>query len=329
MNRLLYLLLLATLPLAAQGRKALMGRVMWGNDAVANVYVINKKTGTETKTDAKGNFTLDAKAGDVLTVYSNKTEVRDFKINDFAFKDNPYVLSVKVIAYELDEVVINEQTVTSESLGLVPKNQKRYTPAERRLKTASEFKPSFMVGYMPGIVIPTDAIINAISGRTKMLKKAFNYAQHEEITPWLGKDTAAHYQFYPFHNFGHYEIARLDKNVKGKTTTDYYRKGIELVYQKGQKNAFNRGIPFIWCSNNLTASFAIQTYLYKQLSADTKYDALAQANFDWLFGCNPWGTSMVYGLPSWGDTPTDPHSAFTHIGKFPIDGGMVDGPVYG
>ncbi len=38
---------------------------------------------------------------------------------------------------------------------------------------------------------------------------------------------------------------------------------------------------------------------------------------------------MVYGLPSWGDTPTDPHSAFTHIGHYTIDGGLVDGPVYG
>ena len=37
---------------------------------------------------------------------------------------------------------------------------------------------------------------------------------------------------------------------------------------------------------------------------------------------------MVYGLPSWGDTPADPHSAFTHIGHYPIYGGMVDGPVY-
>jgi peptidoglycan/xylan/chitin deacetylase (PgdA/CDA1 family) len=37
---------------------------------------------------------------------------------------------------------------------------------------------------------------------------------------------------------------------------------------------------------------------------------------------------MVYGLPSWGDTPVDPHSAFTHIKHYPIDGGLVDGPVY-
>ena len=55
---------------------------------------------------------------------------------------------------------------------------------------------------------------------------------------------------------------------------------------------------------------------------------LEQACFDWMFGCNPWGTSMVYGLPSWGDTPTDPHSAFTHLKNYPIDGGLVDGPVY-
>ena len=37
---------------------------------------------------------------------------------------------------------------------------------------------------------------------------------------------------------------------------------------------------------------------------------------------------MVYGLPSWGDTPVDPHSAFTHLKNYRIDGGLVDGPVY-
>jgi len=37
---------------------------------------------------------------------------------------------------------------------------------------------------------------------------------------------------------------------------------------------------------------------------------------------------MVYGLPSGGDTPVDPHSAYTHLKNYPIDGGLVDGPVY-
>ena len=67
---------------------------------------------------------------------------------------------------------------------------------------------------------------------------------------------------------------------------------------------------------------------YQQLSGDNTFSELGQANIDWLFGCNPWGTSMVYGLPSWGDTPVDPHSAFTHLKNYPINGGLIDGPVY-
>ncbi len=178
------------------------------------------------------------------------------------------------------------------------------------------------------------------------LVNAVDWAKKEKITPWLGKDTASHYQWYPFINPGHYEIARQMKEKDQSPKAGYpkafinnfsankdsiigfYREGINAVWQKAKQNAFYRGIPFIWCSNNLTTSFAIQCYWYKQLSGNKEFEELEQANFDWLFGCNPWGTSMVYGLPSNGDTPVDPHSAFTHIGKFPIDGGLVDGPVY-
>src|SRR6476620_5941437 len=35
-----------------------------------------------------------------------------------------------------------------------------------------------------------------------------------------------------------------------------------------------------------------------------------------------------YGLTAAGDKPAYPHSAFTHLGHYPIDGGLVDGPVY-
>ena len=160
------------------------------------------------------------------------------------------------------------------------------------------------------------------------LLDAFRYGQAERITPWLGSDTAKHYQWYPFINIGHYELAKQLKDKKRDTIISYYKNGIELVWNKAKQNAFYRGIPFIWCSNNLTTSFAIQCYWYKQLTGDKTFDEFEQANFDWLFGCNPWGTSMVYGLPSWGDAPEDPHSAFTHLKNYPIDGGLVDGPVY-
>lgn len=160
------------------------------------------------------------------------------------------------------------------------------------------------------------------------LDSSFHYSQSEKITPWLFRDTANHYQYYPFINLGHYELAKQLKGKKKDTLINYYRQGIEMVWNRAKENAFYRGVPFIWCSNNLTTSFAIQCYWYEKLSGDKSFEELEQANFDWLFGCNPWGTSMVYGLPSWGDTPTDPHSAFTHLKNYPINGGLIDGPVY-
>ncbi|WP_202616926.1 glycoside hydrolase family 9 protein [Arcticibacter tournemirensis] len=173
------------------------------------------------------------------------------------------------------------------------------------------------------------AALYQLTNDKKYFNEGFQFVLKEKVTPWMGADTARHYQWYPFHNFGHYELARETTTKDGKDLTGFYKEGIQKVWKKGKENAFYRGIPFIWCSNNLTTSFAIQCFLYEKLSGDRSYRELEQANFDWLFGCNPWGTSMVYGLPSGGDTPADPHSSFTHLYKYPIDGALVDGPVYG
>lgn len=179
------------------------------------------------------------------------------------------------------------------------------------------------------------------------LMQALQYAKQEKLTPWLGADTAKHYQWYPFINLGHHELIQQLQSRKygpesgyskssianfwtnADTVLQYYKTGIEKVWQKAQHNAFYRGVPFIWCSNNLTVSFATQCYWYRTLSKDDSFNQLEQANIDWLLGCNPWGTSFVYGLPQNGDYPQDPHSAFTHLKNYPIDGGLVDGPVYG
>ena len=167
----------------------------------------------------------------------------------------------------------------------------------------------------------------SMTKKEKFAREALRFARQEKITPWMVSDTAAHYQWYPFINLGHYELAKGLKGQDREEIVSYYKQGIEQVNRRAEKNAFFRGVPFIWCSNNLTVSFAIQCLWYKELTGDAHFDELAQANFDWLFGANPWGTSMVYGLPAGGDTPVDPHSAFTFLGKHPIDGGLVDGPI--
>jgi hypothetical protein len=128
-------------------------------------------------------------------------------------------------------------------------------------------------------------------------------------------------------NIGNYELSKKLKEPQHDRLVNLYKVGIETIWERSKGNAFYRGIPFIWCSNNLTTAFALQCYWYRQMSGDNSFMELEQACFDWLFGLNPWGTSMVYGLPSGGDTPTDPHSAFTHLKNYAIDGGLVDGPV--
>ncbi|GAB4027207.1 glycoside hydrolase family 9 protein [Spirosoma koreense] len=161
------------------------------------------------------------------------------------------------------------------------------------------------------------------------LKTAFDFARAEPVTPWIRNDTARHYQWYPFVNVGHAELAKKLTGTRRAMVTDFYKSGIETIWARARQNAFYRGVPFVWCSNNLTTSFATQCFWYRQLTNDTHYLAFEQANFDWLFGCNPWGTSFVYGLPANADTPTDPHSSFTHLRNYPIDGALVDGPIRG
>jgi hypothetical protein len=171
MSRVLYIcLLLFSLSALSQDRKPFLGKVVSGEMVIEDIFVINKATGTETKTNNRGIFTLPVKVGDQLVVYGTKTNVREFTINNLSFKEQPYVVSVEIKGYELEEVVVEGSTVTSESLGLVPKDQKQYTPAERKLYTATE---------------GTDAIFNAISGRTKMLKKAAETEKKEGVIQTL------------------------------------------------------------------------------------------------------------------------------------------------
>lgn len=165
--------------------------------------------------------------------------------------------------------------------------------------------------------------------RKAYLEQAVRYGRLEPVTPWMGADSARHYQWYPFVNIGHYHLAvqNDDKRVR-KEFIRNMRSGLQRVRERAQGDAFLNGIPFIWCSNNLTVAFITQCRLYHELTGDDTFLEIETAMRDWLFGCNPWGTSMIVGYPKNGDTPADPHSAFTHLHQMPIIGGLVDGPIY-
>ncbi len=178
--------------------------------------------------------------------------------------------------------------------------------------------------YVDDMELAAAQLYQLNSSTPTYLNDAVNFGKAEPTTPWMGADTAKHYQWYPFVNLGHY---LLSKN--NPTFRQFMKDGIEKVKTRGQNNPFLNGIPFIWCSNNLTVGILTQLHLYRSLTKDRQYEELEAAMRDWLFGCNPWGTSMICGLPEGGDWPTDPHSSFTHLYQYRIDGGLVDGPIYG
>jgi endoglucanase len=161
----------------------------------------------------------------------------------------------------------------------------------------------------------------------KYLRDALEYASREPVTPWMGADTAKHYQWFPWHNNGHYEIWRNANAADRKIVAEYYRKGLEAVVKRAD-NGFRIGVPFIWCSNNLMASFATQAYLYRRMTGDSRFREYEQAALDWLFGTNPWGVSMVIGLPHDGVFARDPHSVVAKEMKIELTGALLDGPVY-
>ncbi|MDP4206619.1 MAG: glycoside hydrolase family 9 protein [Bacteroidota bacterium] len=167
-----------------------------------------------------------------------------------------------------------------------------------------------------------------VTGDKRYLRSAVNFGKQEPFTPWMGADTARHYQWYPFVNLGHFWLAKDKKQETSKEFILNLKEGIDRVAKRGNSNPFLYGVPNIWCSNNLVAAILTQCRLYHSLTGDKTYLEVEAAYRDWLLGCNPWGKCMIVGMPEWGDYPNYPHSAISKELGIRIDGGLVDGPVY-
>jgi endoglucanase len=166
-----------------------------------------------------------------------------------------------------------------------------------------------------------------VTREPRYLSDAKRYARLIGSTSWIGQERIGHYQFYPFVNVGHFELAPLVEPPLRKRLAGYYREGLEKAARRGASNPYTIGVPFIWCSNNLTVALATLGLLFERLSADGRYRVFTAAHRDWLFGRNPWGTSMFTGVPDNGVFPRYPHLIPPDLTGRPIRGGLVDGPV--
>lgn len=160
----------------------------------------------------------------------------------------------------------------------------------------------------------------------RYLEEAQRYAKLAASESWMGKQQTGHYQYYPFMNAGHFRLYPLVNRHFKMLLAGYYRDGIERCVSAADNNPYRSGVPFIWCSANLSVALATQCLLYERMTGDTRFHVFAAKQRDWLLGRNPWGYSFFTQIGS--VYPKDPHLMTMQLTRRPVRGGLVDGPVY-
>lgn len=143
------------------------------------IYVINLKTEKVVFTDENGNFTVKANVGDTLLFSGLQFKRKEVILSAEDFEKNPFDVHLVTMVNELNEVVIrNYSGINAASLGIIPFDQKKYSPAERKYATASSARLNPM-----GL----DPVLNLFSGRSAMLKKEMAIEKKESYIAMLEK----------------------------------------------------------------------------------------------------------------------------------------------
>ena len=146
------------------------GKVNADMSNLEGIYVINLKTENATITDKEGYFYIKAAVGDSLLLSSVQFKSVKKVITTQDVQSKLFFVKMSPIMNELKEVVIKRPSVSAESLGIIPYGQKKYTPAERKLATASSGRLN---------PLGLDPLLNYFSGRTAMLKKELEVEKKE------------------------------------------------------------------------------------------------------------------------------------------------------
>jgi len=190
MRRLFYFLIvcLSVKSVYAQDTIILEGRVL--NDTInkASLNVVNLSLKVGTITDADGRFTIKARLNDTINISAVQYESRQLIVNQTIFNRKRISLYLIPKITELDEVNISnvnlsgnlstdiENTkvnpvLSAKDLGIPINTAKPRTVEERRLYEA--------ISSSGGV--PINLILNAISGRLKMLR------HHVEVSKFAKK----------------------------------------------------------------------------------------------------------------------------------------------
>jgi len=148
--------------------KEIRGKITADSVAVDRITIVNIATEKVIVSDATGSFNIPVKEGDVLVFTAVNLEALRRKITKQDLLEEVIAVIMLPKSIILNEVIVNESSITAESLGIIPYGQKKYTPSERKLYTATSGG---------GI----DGLLNTISGRKAMLKKEIIVEKKEQL----------------------------------------------------------------------------------------------------------------------------------------------------
>jgi hypothetical protein len=232
---ILFFLLLAQIILAQiSNEKRLVGKITVADVAVEKVNIQNATTGKATVSNEFGIFSISVKVGDALVFSAVNLEIKRRIISEEDLLQEQLLIKMSEKMTPLKEVIVNENpNITAENLGIIPHGQKKYTPAERRVHEATT----------GGGLVPLNPILNAISGRTSMLKKEVQVEKKErlllQLDGWFQEQFYAHTLKIPtdhIKGFHYFLIEDPDfvraLKAKNKTLTQFLIKGLALKYKE-------------------------------------------------------------------------------------------------
>lgn len=168
MERSSILFFLFLLPQLAfpQQEKSISGKIIVKDAKVSDIHIINLSNDKETLTDNKGEFSILVKPDDLLVFSAEHLDYMRKIVEQEDYDSGVLKVEMTSKINRLDEVVVkNYSSVNAVALGILSKPAKSYTPAERRLYGATSS--------------PIDALINLLTGRTKMLEDGVEIEKRE------------------------------------------------------------------------------------------------------------------------------------------------------
>ena len=169
-NTTLLLLLIIPLAISAQQpvRKNLKGKIVADANNLDQIYVLNLKIQDAVMTHNGGFFVLPVAVGDTLMFSSTEFKAVKVVVKEEDLSTALLLIKMQPLMHQLTEVMVFQyKNINAVALGIIPKGQRTYTPAERKLRTATGLDAKIGLN----ISLTIDPLFNMFSGRTAMLKK--------------------------------------------------------------------------------------------------------------------------------------------------------------